>query len=216
MTDERRVLIFCAHSDDQAFGAGGFMSKVASEGGKILTIICSFGELSLPHLKPAEVVPIRIAESQKADKILGGSGVIFLGLKEGKFYEDAKEKNLFVNLEKIINEFKPDTIMTHAVDDPHPDHRAVLKIALELHSKSKTKFEVFSFEIWNPANLKKRRTPMLMVDITKTFHKKIKAIEAFRSQINSLVLLLWSVYAKALYWGLRNRTRYAEVFYKVK
>lgn len=212
----RRVLVFCAHSDDQSFGAGGFIAKLSSEGAKVRTIVCSFGEQSHPHLKPEEVRPTRVDESQKADKILGGNGVMFIGLKEGKFIEDFHERNLLEKLSKVVKEYKPDLILTHAIDDPHPDHRAVLQILLEIHDNAQLTCEVFSFEVWNFANILKRRAPILVVDVTKTFHRKVRSLEVFKSQISSLIMLLWSVYVKAFYWGLRNRTRYAEAYYKVR
>ena len=209
----QHVLVFCAHSDDQAIGAGGYIAKLAKDA-EIHTIICSFGEFSHPHLKPEEIRPSRIHESQKADSLLGGNGVMFLGLTEGKFVQE------FTNVEKRVirqlREFKPDVILTHSSDDPHPDHRAVHKIVLRLHKKAKSKAEVYTFDVWNLFNLKKRKNPKLMVDITKTFKKKLDAIALFKSQRVAVTALLLSVYLRAIYWGLRMGKRYGEVYYKVR
>ena len=85
------ILIVCAHSDDQIIGAGGTMAKYAGQGFEVHTVIMSFGEGVRPHVKREFVAKTRIKESQKADKIIGGSGVTFLGLKEAQFEKDFKK-----------------------------------------------------------------------------------------------------------------------------
>ncbi|MDO8660733.1 MAG: PIG-L family deacetylase, partial [Candidatus Woesearchaeota archaeon] len=81
------ILTICAHNDDQIVGAGGTLAKYAAEGKRIRTVICSFGESSHPHLKREIIVERRVKESLRADKILGGSGVAYFGLAEGKFLQ---------------------------------------------------------------------------------------------------------------------------------
>lgn len=212
----RRALVFCAHSDDQALGAGGYIAALARQGVEVRTIICSFGEYSHPHLKPKEVQKTRVLESKKADRILGGSGVAFLGVREGRFEQDFKERALAENVARQLREFDPQRILTHSEDDPHPDHRAARRMLLEVYGKAGLAAEVYTFDVWNLFNLRKRRHPKLIVDVTKTFKKKLDAIDTFRSQKVALVMLLWSVYTKAIFWGLKRGTRYAEVYYKVK
>jgi len=210
----QRVLVFCAHSDDQALGAGGFIANLAKQGAVIRTIICSFGEFSHPHLKPEEIRPSRIVESQDADNILGGQGVMFLGLREGKFIQDFE--NVREKTERFIDELNPTLILTHSSDDPHPDHRAVHALLMALHAKMRLKAEMFTFDVWNLFNLKKRHNPKLMIDITPVFKKKLDAISVFKSQRVAVTVLLWSVYWRAAYWGLRMGKRYGEVYYKVR
>lgn len=209
-----RVLVFCAHSDDQVFGAGGYISVLAKQKVDIRTIICSFGEQSHPHLVKEEVRKMRVEESKKADRMLGGNGVMFLGLREGSFEKDFGE--LEGTVLDLLGEFKPDRILTHSQDDPHPDHRATYRILLGLCGKAGLKSSVYTFDVWNLFNLTKRLNPKLVVNIKHTFKKKVDALGAFRSQRPALAVLLWSVYTKALFWGFRAGCRYAEVFYKVR
>lgn len=215
MAEPKRVLVFCAHSDDQAIGAGGYIAKLAKEGAEVRTWICSFGEQSHPHLEKVHVRRTRVLESKKADKILGGSGVIFIGLREGKFMKDYEDRKLHDRMVKNLLALQPDLILTHASDDPHPDHRAVHRIVMQLYKDAGLRCEAYSFNVWNPFNLK-RRAPKLVVDVTATFKRKLDAIAAFKSQRTALLMLLWSVYTKAIFWGLRRRVRYAEVYYKVR
>jgi LmbE family N-acetylglucosaminyl deacetylase len=214
--DVKRVLIICAHSDDQVIGAGGTIAKLAKEECQVRTFICSFGEQSHPHLKKVEVRKMRVFESQKANQILGGTSVLFLGMREGHFLEEYDHLRWRGKLLRHIHEFKPQRILTHSADDPHPDHRAVHHIVMDLYEKGGLKCEIYTFDIWNLFNIKKRRNPRLIVDISKTFTRKLDALSAFRSQKVALFTLLWSVYTKAIYYGLKRGVRYAEVFYKVR
>jgi LmbE family N-acetylglucosaminyl deacetylase len=216
MNDAKRVLIICAHSDDQVIGAGGTTAKLSRQGAQIKTFICSFGEQSHPHLKEVEVRKMRVLESQRANRLLGGDDVLFLGMREGKFKTEYEQKNWRGKLLKHIHTFKPEVILTHASDDPHPDHRAVYHIVLDLHGKGKLNCEVYSFDVWTVFNLQKRRAPKLVMDISQTFARKLDALSEFKSQKVAVFTLLWSVYTKAIYYGLKRGTRYAEVFYRVR
>ena len=100
----KNILVFCAHSDDQILGPGGTLAKYAEEGKNVYTYIFSYGEAGLPFHKIKEAVKIRVNEAKKADKIIGGKGVVFFGLKEGKFPEEVQEKKIVENLKKIIKE----------------------------------------------------------------------------------------------------------------
>jgi len=88
-------------------------------------------------------------------------------------------------------------------------------LLLRLHEKAAPRAEIFTFDVWNLFNLK-RRQPLLVVDITRTFKKKIDALRLFRSQRTALAFLLWSVYVRAIWWGFRRKCRYAEVFYRIR
>ena len=124
--------------------------------------------------------------------------------------------HVFNFLKRIILKNKPSKILTHSVDDPHPDHRAVYNTVAKIVDKISYKGELYSFEIWNPFNLKKREKPKLVVDISSTFDKKIKAIKLHKSQKISVISLLWNIYRKDFFNGLSNSCRYAEVFYKIR
>jgi LmbE family N-acetylglucosaminyl deacetylase len=210
------VIVLCAHNDDQIIGVGGTMAKYAKEGKRVLTIIFSYGETSHPHIKPEVIRKKRVEESIKSDKILGGAGVKYLGLKEGKFADEIKRKKITDVVQRIIENEKPSKVFTHAGDDPHPDHREVNKFVKQLIDKKIINCEVYAFEVWGPVKIKKRNAPKLAVDITSTFKKKIDAFKAHESQQMTLLNLLWSVYWRAITKGFKNNCKYAEIFYKIK
>jgi len=212
----QNILVFCAHSDDQILGPGGTLAKYAKQGKSIYTIIFSYGEKSLAWLKPEIAIQTRVKEAKKADKIIGGKGVYFLGLKEGRFLKEVKQKELEKRIQKIIKEKKPEKIFTHSSEDPHPDHRAANKILLDILNKVKYKCDIYAFDVWNPFALRKTNLPKLYVDITETFPIKIKAIRIFESQKMALFTLIWSVYLRAVVHGLHINKKYGERFFKIR
>ena len=216
MTKKQTILVIGAHSDDPAFGAGGTIAKYALEGYKIKTIIFSYGELSHPHLKPEIVAETRAKEAKISDKILGGKGILFFDLKEGRFPQDIITLKIEKELAKTIKKEKPIKIFTHGANDAHPDHLAVYNLIKEMIDKKEITCDVYSFDVWSLFRIRKRMVPRLVVDITSTFNKKLKAIEAHKSQKVAMVSLGWTVYLKAILNGWNNNCKYAEVFDKIE
>lgn len=219
------ILVICAHSDDQIIGAGGALTKYAREGYDVHTIILSFGESVKPHLRREVISKARIREAQKADRIIGGKGVIFLGLRELHFEEDFAKRGIENNFMKLIKRINPVKIFTHASDDAHPDHRATFRMVLKTYKRMGLEAELYMFEVWHLINLKKRNKPKLVVDTSTTFPTKIQALKVFKSQIdlstfyNYFVLnnfFFFLVHVKDMLNGLRHGFKYAEVFYKVR
>lgn len=210
------ILCLCAHNDDQIIGAGGTLSNYADNGCIIKTIIFSFGQSSHPHLKPEVIIQKRIAESLKSDKIIGGSGIAYLNLREGHFKEDFKKKNVRKHIKRVLDDFCPAKIFTHSNDDFHPDHKAIFDLVGEMISKRDINCDVYTFEIWNIIKLKKKNLPKLVVDVSNSFSRKINALKAHKSQKATIISLLWNIYLKALFNGFLYGFKYAEVFYKIK
>ncbi len=217
MIKKEAVLFLCAHNDDQIVGAGGTIAKYAKEGKKIVTVVFSFGEKSLPHMKEKHSRKTRVIESKRAGRILGEEEMYYLGLTEGKFKEEIKEKRIDEKITAIIKRIKPTKIFIHARDDPHPDHHAINEFALDLIEKINYKGDVYSFHVWNLfLNIRKRHLPKLIVDITDTFDAKVEAFNKHKSQWPAKFSLMWNVYVQAILNGFNNNVKYAEVFYKVK
>jgi len=215
MSGKNAVIAFCAHNDDHIIGAGGTLAKYAKEGIEVITVIFSYGESTHPWLKDQEVIKMRVSESHKAEKHIGGK-LYYLGLKEGKFLEEIKEKKIERKIKSIINTIRPDKIFTHSMDDPHPDHRAVFSTITDIMETIKYKCDVYSFDVWNPMAFRHRDRPKLFVDVTKTFPLKMKAFSAHDSQWMTKALMIPAMYIRALMNGLEKGIKYAEVFVKLR
>ncbi len=210
------VMLFCAHNDDNIVGAGGSIAKYANEGKRVITVIFSYGEMSHPHLKQKVIIETRVEESHRAQNILGEEKVIYLGLKEGSLLSEAREKKIYLKIQKLISEYSPSKIFTHSIDDPHPDHQAVYRIVDSILEDISYSGDVYSYDVWTLVNIRKRNAPKLVVDITKTFKQKVRAFRVHKSQKLTIMILMWSLYLKAIINGMNNGVKYAEVFYKIR
>jgi N-acetylglucosamine malate deacetylase 1 len=216
MAKPEYIIVFGAHNDDQIIGAGGTIAKYAREGKKVIVYIFSFGEKSHPHFREKEIRKTRVKEMHDSDELLKIEQSFFLGLTEGSFPEEYKEKNRKEVILRALEKYNPTKIFTHSQDDPHPDHRAVNKFIKEAAEESNYQGEIFTFDVWNPFSVRQRDAPKLIVDITKTFPLKVKALKCHESQFNTLVSMLPGMYARAIVNGLRFGSRYAEKFIKVR
>lgn len=220
------ILVICAHSDDQILGAGGAIAKYSREGYNVHTIIMSYGEFSHFHMKKEHVMEMRVKESINAEQIVGGTSLTFFDHSDGQVAKEIETKNTKEDIKKIIKKYKPKKIFTHSEDDLHPDHRAthklIVKIYDELNDKEKKNIDIYTFEISQLWNIKKRRQAKLVLDITNYFKFKIRALHAFKSQINlfshtyEVNLLYLGVYVRAFLAGIRYRKKLAEVYFKVR
>ncbi len=214
------IMVMCAHSDDQIIGPGGTLTKYAKQGKRIITVIFSYGELSMPHIKKEIAIKTRVDEAKAADKIIKGDGVFFLGLTEVNFKEQLAEKKIHEKVWNLIKKYKPSKIFIHSFDDPHPNHREVYKIVTKILDNMNYKHEVYTYDVWNPFNFRKRHYPKLYVDTTKTFKTKLRAIGCFESQFTVATFLnYWPIivmYIKNKIHGLHIKAKYAEKFFKIQ
>ncbi len=214
MAKPEKVLVFCAHNDDQIIGVGGTIAKYAEEGKEVHVFIFSYGEKSHPHFKREVIVEQRVKEAQKSNEFLGVKDTIFFGMGEGQFKKG--EEKISETIKNQLKKHKPSKIFTHSPDDPHPDHRAVYNILSKILEEVKYKNELFVFEVWNVFTFRNRNKPKLVVDITKTFKKKVKAFEMHESQQMTIWTLMWNVYLKAFLTGFNNNVKYAELFIRLR
>ena len=216
MIKKETILVFSAHNDDQIIGAGGTLAKYAKQGKEVIVYVFSFGEASHPHFHKEEIIKTRMKELHQADEILCIDKSILLGLKEGDFFNEFTKKKRKEILVRVIQEKKPTKIFTHSFDDPHPDHKAVNNIILSILKEQKYQGEIYTFDVWNPFNLRNRNFPKLVIDITETMPMKVKALRHHESQLLALVTMMPSMYTRAVVNGLTYGYRYAEKFTKLQ
>jgi N-acetylglucosamine malate deacetylase 1 len=154
----------------------------------------------------------------KANRIIGGKQVVFLGLRQ---FDDEKEfvrKKGRERLVHLLKLFRPVKIFTHDPNDSHPEHRAVYQRVMKTAGQLHLSCSIYSFSVWNLFQWKTEEKPKLVVDISETFPKKVKALKCFRSQINFLSYVYFTnvlylmVFVKAYFLGIAHHCKYAEVF----
>jgi LmbE family N-acetylglucosaminyl deacetylase len=132
-SESKRALVIGAHPDDNEFGAGGTVAKLAAQGWEITFIIATNGNKgSHDHdISPYQLSETRESEQRAAAEVLGAQRVIFLRNNDGELESTPA---LRAEIALYIRHFKPHYVFTH---DPwkhymlHPDHRAVGFAAIE-------------------------------------------------------------------------------------
>lgn len=126
-TQHKRALVIGAHPDDNEFGAGGTVAKLAAQGWDISFIIATNGNKGShdPEMSSYQLSATREVEQRAAARQLGVERVIFLRNNDGELESTPA---LRAEIALYIRHFKPHYVFTH---DPwkhymlHPDHRAV-------------------------------------------------------------------------------------------
>src|SRR3989338_411379 len=186
------ILIFCAHSDDEAIGMGGTIAKYVSEGKKVVKIVFSHGEKSIPHLQEAVVKKARFKETDKASAFIGIASNKNLGLRDTRLRSDVQEAFVARRLREIIMLSRPEKIYLPSALDPHQDHQAVNR------------------------NVFRETHPRVYVDISSYIKIKMIYIKMFKSQWVYMFSLYFPTLFRSFYYGRENSCQYAERFYKLR
>ena len=210
------IFVFGAHTDYFVIGAGGTIANYIENGKKVVSIIFSMGELSHFWVKENVIKGVREKETLVAGELMGCE-TYFLNLGDQKIDKDYKKTGAEKKLLDLLEKEKPTKIFTHSIEDPHPDHKKVYNITLDLYEKVNLnpKPEVYVYSVWNSVSFK-TKWPALYVDIGKTFGKKLSALKTFRSQkihvAYPFILLLF----RAIKNGFKVKGWFGEKFFRIK
>ena len=194
-----RILFLSAHPDDFEAGVGGFFTKAKSSGKDYFNLV--FSECS--EQKGNEGIVQEFHESMKV-----------LGIEKGKFeLMDFPNTKLPENaakireaMERIRDQFKPDTIFTHEIDNLHQDHRCVAEQALRV-------FKTHSILMFQDIKSTPHFSPNMFAQLTKEqLEKKVKALECYGTQFRRYYHDMEFVRALARVHGKRINAEFAEGF----
>lgn len=173
-----KVLVLAPHPDDDVFGCGGTVKKIADGGGNItVAYFCDgAGGVMEGQYQDKNLIDVRKVEAKKAAEILGIDRQVFFGYHDGKL---AAGSAAIRALSDLIKEVKPDIIFVPSFLDNHPDHRVVNEILINVLSQEKFDGEIWAYEIWTPI------FPNRVVNITNNIESKKRAVDAHQSQLKS-------------------------------
>lgn len=148
------VLVLAPHPDDDSFGCGGTIKKMANSGAKITVAYFCDGGGGIKETRDKtqdtnnkELVETRKKEAKATASILGISEQVFFGYKDGEL---SKGKAVLKALADLIKRVKPDIIFVPSFIDNHPDHKAVNDILVNFLEKNESVFEIWAYEVWTP------------------------------------------------------------------
>jgi len=234
---DKVILAVGAHPDDMEFGASGTITKWVEEGATAYYLICTDGSRgsSDPKMTHKRLAGIRKKEQEEACKILGVKKVFFLDHIDTQLVVDLTLKEEIV---RVVREVRPNIVITM---DPtfyfttnligwetgfvnHTDHRAASLATMDAC------FPLARDRLTFPEHLKEGLKPHrvdellftsfekkdFIVDITKTFYQKIKALSLHKSQFDNFEEIKIRVTKRARYWGKFKGYKFAENFIRIK
>lgn len=190
----KKVLIICAHPDDDILGCGGIMSKYSEKGVEFRVVFIAEG--SSCRFKSGEIDTDDVRQVINDRNNCGVTALKSLGVENYKMYnlpcgrlDTVPLLEINKIIENEINEFRPDTIFSHSEYDANNDHRIVFRsliISTRPVKKTNTVKAVYSFEIlssteWNFTN---PFEPNFFEELSyEDINKKWLALAAYETEI---------------------------------
>lgn len=178
------ILVLAVHPDDAELGCSGTIARHIAQGKKVGVVDFTRGELGTRG--SAE---IRDAEAAKAAEILGLHARENLRFRDGFFSNDEAHQ---LEVIKVIRKYRPEIIITNALDDRHPDHKRAGDLSndacfLSGLPRIVTELDGVQQEQWRPSLVlqfiqDRYLQPDIIVDITDYMDLKLDSIKAYGTQ----------------------------------
>lgn len=175
------VLAIFSHPDDLELCVGGTMLKVKQFGYRTGGLDATRGEMGTRG-----TVEGRAKEAENAAKLLQLDLRENLGLADGHIFVNDESRTKLVH---ALRRLKPKVLLTHQLDDPHPDHDHLSRLVREsARLASMRNFDPESGTEAIPVprvahNIFSRSVhPSFIVDISDILETKMSAIRAHKSQ----------------------------------
>ena len=217
----KRILVIAAHPDDEILGCGGTIARLIREGSSASLLILGEGITSRDDKRDARKRKGEVKELRshifKANAVIGIKDIVVDSLPDNRF-DSLPLLDIIKVIEKVKDSVKPDIIFTHDANDLNKDHRLVHDAAITATRPvpGETVKEIYLFEVlsstgWNYPHVFQ---PDVFVNIEDTLKNKIKAFEAYISEIRRFPhpRSVEGITASARYWGMQSGVSYAEAF----
>lgn len=185
---ELHILIIGAHPDDAEESCGTAALFIAA-GHKVKLVSVTNGEAGHQTLGGFELMRIRQEEARKSGEILGVEYQI-LHNHDGELFPTLENRRKII---RLIREFRADIVITHRLNDYHPDHRNTSQLVLdaaymvtvpficaETPILKKNPVFLYTSDNFSKPNL---FDPDVVVGIDETIEKKIDMYDCHVSQM---------------------------------
>jgi LmbE family N-acetylglucosaminyl deacetylase len=194
-----KVLAFGAHPDDLEVGAGGLLARLAQAGAQVLAAV-----VSVPSL-----LPERIEEAATGAGILGVKLAILNREKKCRV-EDIPMHALVAQMDTMVNDIRPDLVITHSAHDLHWDHGLVNRATVSALRRWPCNLLAYVSSYEMNAQVSTRSMGQCFADVTTTIDRKIEAISSHKTQLKNMDLESTRDLARAM--GRLAGVEYAEAY----
>jgi N-acetylglucosamine malate deacetylase 1 len=218
------VLAFGAHPDDVEIFCGGVVATLAGLGHRTGIVDLTRGELASQG-----TVAERAREAEAAARVLGLAVRENLGLPDGYLHASANSPQLPIVV-GALRRLRPELVLIPWFEERHPDHVAAAELLTRaVFFSGLRKFsapgdaEPFACRQVLHYEMRHRMTPSFIVDTSKAWETKARAIACHASQIArrgaataTLInspLAIEAIEARDRYRGSEIGVRYGEALY---
>ena len=203
MTGHKRILVLAAHTDDGELGCGGSIARYCREGSEVFYAAFSTCSQSLPGNLPVDTLD---GECKTATDMLGikKDNLFILDFEVRKF--PAVRQEILERLIVLKKQLDPDLVFVPSVFDMHQDHGVI-------HAEGLRAFKnvaILGYELpWNHT----RFDSNYFIKLTpEDIRKKVKAINAYRSQSHRNYMQEEIILSLARVRGVQVNSEFAEAF----
>lgn len=220
----KSVLILSPHADDAELGCGGYISRVAKAGGRVIVALATVGDIEFLHLGRS------VKSSERLDEFYASMEV--LGVKDTHVLTEGLDSNLntfpqgkmVAMLDKLQHDYQPDEVLI-PLPSSHQDHKYCWEVGVAATRPSnsrKTPTMVAAYEYplscWGDGANASSFKGGVYVDVTQTWADKVLALSKYVSQMRGGVSLVSEVGVESLarIRGVEAGFQYAELFHALR
>jgi LmbE family N-acetylglucosaminyl deacetylase len=220
----KKILIICAHPDDDILGCGGYISKYNKLNTQFRVVFIAEGSSCRYNLNKENDSNIQITIEQrnsygvKALNILGVTNYHFYNLPCGRL-----DTIPIIEINKIIEneilKFQPDILLTHAENDANNDHCIVFKSTIMATRPGGAAFvnSLYSFEVLSSSEWKFTNSfePNYFVELNiDDVNKKWQALSEYKTEIKKYPYprSYKGILTLSQFRGMQSGFKYAEAF----
>lgn len=203
------ILIVGAHYDDAELGVGGTAAKLIHKGKKVYKLTLTDNETSFIQMNIHVKSDDSIQQSAKACRTIGVTEIT--NFKTEPCNHLAYSADVMQRIEKIIFDYKIDTVFMHFTNDINQDHVAASQLCL---TAARHCNNIFQYQ--SNGYIINQYEPTLFVDISDVIDLKKEALQQYGSEHNRFNRLFETTIERNHIWGYANKVEYAEGFHVIK
>lgn len=189
------ILVVAAHPDDEVLGCGATIARHAKAGDQVHVLILAEGLTSRSAQRDRNQAAGALSElaqaAEAANQLLGVASLQLHDFPDNRM-DSLDRLDVIKAVEAAIDQHRPQLVYTHHAGDVNIDHRRIHEAVVtacrptpNLPVDTLLFFEVASSTEWQTAGSGPAFLPNWFVDVTKTLELKLRALEAYRSEMRA-------------------------------
>lgn len=221
---KKRVMVLSPHADDAELGVGGYIAKTINEGGEVMVVLATVGDIKFLHLDREVSMESRMQEFYSSMKFLGVQRSIVLTTGLDSRLNTFPMGEMVAMLDKLQEEFKPDEFLI-PMPSAHQDHQycwdvgiATTRPSPDKHSPSVVAAYEYPLSFWGAGSEMSSFRGGIYIDITGYWGQKVGSLSKYKTQMRGGVSLIGTngVESLARLRGMESGFEKAELLHSLR